>query len=104
MIYLNAKEIASKWGVTVQTVLKYCKNGSIADAYKHGKAWYIPENAQPPIRRDKQTKKSFTYIDLFCGIGGFHQAMRSLGGTCVFACDINAQCRDIYTTKCYPKI
>jgi DNA (cytosine-5)-methyltransferase 1 len=36
------------------------------------------------------------YIDLFCGIGGFHQAMDQLGGECVFACDIDAQCREIY--------
>ena len=38
----------------------------------------------------------FRFIDLFCGIGGFHQAMKSLGGECVFASDIDADCRKTY--------
>lgn len=38
----------------------------------------------------------FKFIDLFCGIGGFHQAMTALGGECVFACDIDANCRKTY--------
>lgn len=38
----------------------------------------------------------FKFIDLFCGIGGFHQAMASLGGECVFASDIDASCRKTY--------
>ena len=39
-----------------------------------------------------------TFIDLFCGIGGFHQAMNKLNiqTKCVFACDIDKECRKIY--------
>lgn len=38
----------------------------------------------------------FKFIDLFCGIGGFHQAMTSLGGKCVFASDIDKYCQNTY--------
>lgn len=40
---------------------------------------------------------NFRFIDLFCGIGGFHQAMTMLGGRCVFASDINELCRKVYS-------
>jgi DNA (cytosine-5)-methyltransferase 1 len=36
------------------------------------------------------------YIDLFCGIGGFHQALKRLDYECVMACDINLDCRKTY--------
>lgn len=39
---------------------------------------------------------NFTFIDLFCGIGGFRQALESVGGTCVFSCDKNKRARETY--------
>jgi len=34
------------------------------------------------------------FVDLFCGIGGFHRGF--IDFECVFACDINEQCRKTY--------
>ncbi len=45
---------------------------------------------------------NFRFVDLFCGIGGFHQAMTPLGGRCVFASDINEKCREIYKKNFAP--
>ena len=36
------------------------------------------------------------YIDLFCGIGGFHKALDELNCECVFACDIDDKCCKVY--------
>lgn len=40
--------------------------------------------------------KEFKFIDLFSGIGGFHQAMSQLGGKCILASEIDANCNKMY--------
>lgn len=41
-------------------------------------------------------KKKFKFIDLFAGIGGFHQALTNLGGECVFASEIDISAIETY--------
>lgn len=44
----------------------------------------------------RSSSAAFTFIDLFAGIGGFHAAMKALGGECVYAVEIDQQAAAIY--------
>lgn len=44
----------------------------------------------------RPSKKPFTFIDLFAGIGGFRLAMQDLGGECVFTSEWDAKAQETY--------
>lgn len=65
---------------------------AITQDMKNNKEIY-EQNIIPILENNNQTLK---FIDLFCGIGGFHQALIKINAKCVFACDIDYNCRVIY--------
>ena len=99
--YIYAKELSSIWGITPTRITVMCANGQLDGATKIKGRWMIPTDiVRPDDKRkrniDEDSDANFRFIDLFAGIGGFHQAMRFLGGECVMAAEINQACVDTY--------
>ncbi len=51
---MTIKEAANLWSITERRVNEFCKTGRISGAYKNGRQWTIPDNAQKPS--DKRIK------------------------------------------------
>lgn len=64
MNYLSVVETAKKWNVSERSVRNYCSEGKIPGAFLTGKTWNIPENAEKPQRKNKQSTKPRTLLDI----------------------------------------
>ena len=64
MRYLSVTEIAKKWNVSERSVRNYCSQGRVAGAFRIGKTWNIPENADKPERSNKRKEQPKTLLDI----------------------------------------
>lgn len=55
MEYLDVHEMAKRWNFAERRVTLLCREGRIPGAYKSGKIWYIPDDAERPM--DGRTKE-----------------------------------------------
>ena len=99
--YISAKELSKIWGITPARIATMCANNQLEGASKIKGRWMIPTDTVRPNGKTKNfigenSDANFRFIDLFAGIGGFHQAMRFLGGKCVMAAEINQACVTTY--------
>ena len=53
------------------------------------------------IMKKREKDSLFAFIDLFAGIGGFHLALHSLGGECVYASEWDSYARKTYRENYY---
>lgn len=54
------------------------------------------KSAAPQAKPQPPSPPAFKFADLFSGLGGFHLALRRLGGECVFAAEWKDHLRDLY--------
>ena len=103
--YISVNEAAEKMGVTPQHVSLLCRTNKISGAKKDNGKWIIPvETHEIDDIKPNGTKPSrvFRYIDLFAGIGGFHQGIDRVATKngfqteCVFAADNDPAAAKVY--------
>lgn len=74
--FLSAKDMAKKWGIYEETVLRLCAEGEISGAEREGHLWRIPKEAENPLegyvmlsQLAREWKMSRSNVAAFC-IGG----------------------------------
>lgn len=56
MADMGTREASEKWGVSQQTVQRWCREGKIAPnptQDRKGSPWHIPKDAVPPLLKNK---------------------------------------------------
>lgn len=62
MNFFTAKQTAEKWGLSVQQIRKYCKEGRIKSAFQYEGQWLIPENAKAPNQQESETERALPLL------------------------------------------
>ena len=75
--------------------------------YPHAIVSRVPVPWPPSLRSSQRPRhiplNNVRFIDLFAGLGGFHEALSDLGHDCVFASESDAELRKLYKQN-YPNV
>lgn len=88
-------DIARHLGVTTRTVRHWIAKQSVPQSYVFGLQRLLPLDL--PFEGDG----SFSFVDLFAGIGGIRMAFEELGGQCVFTSEWDSYAQKTYAEN-YP--
>jgi DNA (cytosine-5)-methyltransferase 1 len=88
---LSVSEVATRLGYTERQVYRW-ENGVV----KPRRAVLDLLRSIQPAKAIRQDSHSFTFIDLFAGIGGLRKGFEAINGKCVFTCEW-----DRYSQKTY---
>lgn len=89
---LNVIDLAVKLGKTASTLHKWERENTNPGVP-------VMEYMRGLIPRRPALDGSFTFIDLFAGIGGFRKGFESLGGKCVFTSEWDKYSQQTYTAN-----
>lgn len=89
----KAQKILSLWYEFVKDKVEV-KDSCVSDSSVLMQNYLFPDLFQAPFQTP--LNPSFTFIDLFAGIGGFRLAMQAQGGQCVFSSEWNEYSRRTY--------
>lgn len=101
MKLMTLKEAAIHYRVSESTMYRLARSGDPI-ARKIGNQWRFTANdpesltTAVKVRHQHTNNKQMKFIDLFCGIGGFHQAAMKHNMECVFASDIDKYAQETY--------
>lgn len=90
---LSIQDVADLTGYTTRTVYRWENDETIPHKIVFDK---IRQNADIIAGRTLKEDPSFSFIDLFAGIGGLRKGFESAGGKCVFTCEWNRFSRQTY--------
>lgn len=90
---LSLQDVADKTGRSLRTIYRWEKGETPSDKLVTD---MLVKASQLATEQNATKKSSFTFIDLFAGIGGMRMGFEAAGGECVFTSEWNKFSRQTY--------
>lgn len=71
---MTIKEAAAVWGIPQRSINEFCRSGRIPGAYKNGRQWIIPDDAQKPCNQRIQASAFLPHKPLPVGVSDYRDA------------------------------